>query len=99
MDDVTPDSPAITVEVAYADAVRQVVRRLELRAGSTVMEAIAASGLNEVLPAGAIDSTRLGIFSHRVSGDHALCDGDRVEIYRPLMLDPMEARRQRARRR
>jgi putative ubiquitin-RnfH superfamily antitoxin RatB of RatAB toxin-antitoxin module len=99
MDDVTPDNPAITVEVAYAGTTRQVVRRLQLRAGSTVMEAIAAAGLEGIVPPGGIDPTHLGIFSRRASADQVLCHGDRVEIYRPLMLDPMEARRQRAHRR
>jgi putative ubiquitin-RnfH superfamily antitoxin RatB of RatAB toxin-antitoxin module len=99
MDEVGSDDPAVTVEVAYADATRQIVRRLQLRAGSTVMEAIAAAGLDGIVPPGGIDPARLGIFSRRVSADQVLCHGDRVEIYRPLMLDPMEARRQRARRR
>ncbi|EIL88828.1 hypothetical protein UU9_11310 [Rhodanobacter fulvus Jip2] len=99
MDDLTPDGPAITVEVVYADATRQIVRRLELPAGSTVMEAVVASGLERDAPPGTIDPARLGIFSRRVSADQVLGHGDRVEIYRPLVLDPMEARRRRARRR
>ena len=99
MADVASDSPVITVEVAYAGVTRQIVRRLELRAGSTVLEAITAAGLEEAVPPGGIDPARLGIFSRRVSADQVLCHGDRVEIYRPLTLDPMEARRQRALRR
>ncbi|GAA0242315.1 RnfH family protein [Rhodanobacter caeni] len=99
MDDVRADGSAIVVEVAYAGAERQIVRRLELRAGSTVSEAIAAAGLDGIVPPGGIDPAQLGIFSRRVSADQVLCHGDRVEIYRPLKLDPMEARRQRARRR
>jgi len=97
MDDVTADVPVIAVEVAYASPTRQIVRHLELRAGSTVMEAIIAAGLDEVMPGG-VDPAHLGIFSRRVSADRVLRQGDRVEIYRPLVLDPMEARRQRARR-
>jgi putative ubiquitin-RnfH superfamily antitoxin RatB of RatAB toxin-antitoxin module len=99
MDDATPDGSAITVEVAYADATRQIVRRLELPAGTTVMEAVTASELERDVPVGTIDPTRLGIFSRRVSPDQVLGQGDRVEIYRPLVLDPMDARRRRARRR
>jgi putative ubiquitin-RnfH superfamily antitoxin RatB of RatAB toxin-antitoxin module len=99
MDDVSPEGPAIMVEVAYADAMRQTVRRIRLAAGSTVMEAVAAAEMEGLLPPGGIDPSQLGIFSRRVAADHVLCEGDRVEIYRPLMLDPMEARRQRARRR
>lgn len=99
MDDVSSDGPAIMVEVAYAAATQQIVRRLELHAGSTVMDAIRAAGLDGIVPPGGIDPAHLGIFSRRVSADELLRHGDRVEIYRPLMLDPMEARRQRARRR
>jgi putative ubiquitin-RnfH superfamily antitoxin RatB of RatAB toxin-antitoxin module len=44
-----------------------------------------------------VDPDRLGIFSKRVSSDHLVQAGDRIEIYRPLMLDPMEARRRRIR--
>lgn len=89
---------AITVEVVYADPARQLVRRLELAAGSTVMQAIAASGLAAQLPGGEVDPSRLGIFSRKVAADQILRTGDRVEIYRSLLLDPMEARRRRARR-
>lgn len=91
------DERTITVEVVYADAGQQTVRRLELPAGSTVLEAVIASGLGEKHSDGSIDASRLGIFSRRVSSGDLLCNGDRVEIYRPLALDPMEARRQRAR--
>lgn len=87
----------ITVEVVYADAEQQIVRRIELADGSTVMQAIDATRIGEVLPGGSVDPSRLGIFSRRVSAQQVLQAGDRVEIYRPLMLDPMEARRQRAR--
>jgi putative ubiquitin-RnfH superfamily antitoxin RatB of RatAB toxin-antitoxin module len=87
----------ITIEVVYADAYRQHVRRVEIPEASTVMDAITASGIAEVVPVGAMAGDRLGIFSRRVSADHPLQQGDRVEIYRPLALDPMEARRKRAR--
>lgn len=87
----------ITVEVVYAAASGQILRRIELAAGGTVLQAIEASGIIGMLPEGAVDLRRLGIFSRKVAPDQPLHDGDRVEIYRPLLLDPMEARRQRAR--
>jgi putative ubiquitin-RnfH superfamily antitoxin RatB of RatAB toxin-antitoxin module len=62
-----------------------------LPAGSTVDEAMRAAGLG---PAGPV-----GIFGKQVKPDRVLQDGDRVELYRPLVLEPMEARRRRARRR
>jgi putative ubiquitin-RnfH superfamily antitoxin RatB of RatAB toxin-antitoxin module len=49
------------------------------------------------MPEVAFDPSRLGIFSRRVTADDLLHDGDRVEIYRPLTLDPKDARRRRAR--
>ena len=89
----------ITVDVVYADADRQILRRVELTQGSTVMQAIDASRIAEVLPSGSLDPDRLGIFSRKVSTQTILQSGDRIEIYRPLVLDPMEARRRRARQR
>jgi len=87
----------IAVQVVYADAVRQEVRSLRLPTGSTVIDAVTASGFADELPAGTVDAARLGVFSRRVSPCDVLREGDRVEIYRPLVLNPMEARRRRAR--
>jgi putative ubiquitin-RnfH superfamily antitoxin RatB of RatAB toxin-antitoxin module len=89
----------ITVNVVYANAEQQILRHIELVQGSTVMEAIDASGIVELLPRGAVDPDRLGIYSRKVSPQQMLQEGDRIEIYRPLILDPMEARRRRARQR
>lgn len=82
----------IAVEVAYAEAGRQWVLPVQLPAGATVMQAIEASGLLEQVPGLAIDPARLGVFSRKAAPDQVLEDGDRVEIYRPLSLDPKEAR-------
>ena len=89
----------IKVEVVYAagPAGPFSSRTVELAQHSTVMQAIEASGLRHVLPQGAIDDARLGIYSRRVQLSQLLADGDRVEIYRPLVIHPMEARRRRAR--
>lgn len=86
----------ISVEVVYAGSERQLLRRLDLPAGSTVIQAVEQSGLLPELPAGDFDAARLGIFSRRVAPDDVLQDGDRVEMYRPLTLDPKDARRRRA---
>ena len=77
------------VEVVQAHADRAEIVKLELPAGATVRDALAALG---------IDSQRVGIFGKQVSADARLADGDRVEVYRPLKIDPKQARRQRARR-
>lgn len=87
----------ITAEVIHAGAAGQIVCRVELAPGSTVMQAIEASGIIEMIPDGALDQHRLGIFARKVPPDQVVHDGDRIEIYRPLLLDPMEARRRRAR--
>lgn len=87
----------VSVEVVYAGTSLSLVSRVEVASGSTVMQAIQASGIAGRLPEGSIDPARLGIFSRRVASDCIVQDGDRIEIYRPLLLDPMEARRRRAR--
>lgn len=71
--------------MAYPDGAQ--ARSLDLPAGATVRDALAASGL---------EAHAFGVFGKRVELDHRLKDGDRVEIYRPLAMDPKEARRQRA---
>jgi len=85
----------ITVEVVLALPRRMLLKRLELAAGATVADAIAAIDLGD--DAALVDPQCLGIFGKRVPPGQALRDGDRVEIYRPLVLDPKEARRRRAR--
>lgn len=90
-----PDT--IEVELAYADARGQWVRQLRVRSGSTVMEAIEVARLAEEFPGLTIDADRLGIFARKVTPQHRLEQGDRIEIYRPLQRNPMDARRQRAR--
>lgn len=88
----------IRVEVVFAGSGSWVERRrIEVSPGCTVIQAIEASGIAQCLPAGAVDPARLGIFARKAAADQVVRDGDRVEIYRPLELDPMEARRRRSR--
>lgn len=88
----------ITVEVVYAGSDSCIERhRVELCEGSTVMRAIEVCRIEPSLLAGSIDPARLGIFGRKVAPDQLLHDGDRIEIYRPLALDPKEARRRRTR--
>lgn len=87
----------LNVEVAYAGPEGQRVVRLVVPSGTTVWQAVELARAQ--LPEGvAPDAARLGIFSKKVDADRVLEEGDRVEIYRPLTLDPMEARRRRAKR-
>ncbi len=85
----------IRVEVVYADASSQVVRSVELAAGATVEEALRASGIRDAMPAAFVPAG-YGIYGRAVATDALLRDGDRVELYRPLKIDPKQARRRRA---
>jgi putative ubiquitin-RnfH superfamily antitoxin RatB of RatAB toxin-antitoxin module len=86
----------IDVEVAYAKPEEQVIVALKIPEGATVGEAVHASGLLSRFPE--IDETdlKVGIFGSICKLDQPLRQADRVEIYRPLIHDPKEARRQRA---
>lgn len=96
---MAPETPGggIRVEVAYATPARQRLLGLTVPAGTTVLEAIERSGIREEFPEIPGEPEAVGIFSRRVGLDHPLREGDRVEIYRPLIADPKEMRRQRAR--
>lgn len=88
----------IRVEVVYALPERAWRVALRLPAGSAVKDAVRASGLRERLPELASSPLDCGIFSHPCAPDRVLEDGDRVELYRPLLCDPKEIRRKRAKR-
>jgi len=85
------------VEVVYATAKQQKVIELTLSESSTVRDAVVQSALGDSYPEIELGKTPVGIFGEKVGYDTVLQHGDRVEIYRPLIVDPMEARRLRAR--
>jgi len=90
-----PDPATIRVEVAYADAQIEFLRELDLPVGATVADAVRASRVYEAsITAAAVKE--FGIWSRSVEPTQVLHDGDRVELYRPLKIDPKEARRLRA---
>jgi len=84
----------LQVEVAYATPGRQLILKLQVLPGTTVAEAIEASGLRQQF-AEIGPHPVVGIFSCKVPLDYKLGGGDRVEIYRPLLIDPKLSRRQR----
>lgn len=86
----------VHVEVVYALPHRQVVVALEVPAGTTVREAAVLSDLDKQFPGLEIAASPLGVFGTVVEPDRPAADGDRIEIYRPLIADPKEARRRRA---
>ncbi|HKQ27173.1 MAG TPA: RnfH family protein [Burkholderiales bacterium] len=85
---------SLRVEVVYALAREADAVSLRLPSGATAADAVRASGLLEKYSG--IAHAKIGIYGKLVSADTRLVDGDRVEIYRPLRLDPKEARRRRA---
>lgn len=89
---------AITVEVAYALPDKQKIVRLAVPAGTTLREAAHLSGIVEYFPGLDIDASGMGIFGKTVAkpDERVLVEGERVEIYRPLIADPKEIRKQRA---
>lgn len=84
------------VEVVYALADQQELKTVELPIGATVLDAVNQSGLVSQFDLGDVTTLSLGIFSRQVNIDTSLREGDRVEIYRPLQIDPMAKRRLRA---
>jgi uncharacterized protein len=90
-----PDRIRVCVTCAAAPG-RLFVRELELPDGASVNEAIERSGLQAAFPQLQIDDAHVGIFSRKTTLAARLRDGDRVEVYRPLKIDPKEARRMRA---
>lgn len=89
-------SNKIVVEVAYALENEQTLLSLEVDEGATAQDAIIQSGLLEKYPDIDLEKQKIGIFSHLVPLDTPLKKNDRVEIYRPLLIDPKEIRRLRA---
>ncbi|MEK6735449.1 MAG: RnfH family protein [Pseudomonadota bacterium] len=86
----------IDVEVVYALSDNQVLKKLKVPAGATVVQAIQLSGIVNQFPDIDLSRNSLGIFSQFVQGNTILQPRDRIEIYRPLIIDPKEARRHRA---
>lgn len=85
------------IEVIYALPDRQELVSLDMPEGSTALQAVEASGLlakfPDIEPGG---RNKLGVFAKLVKPDTVLRERDRVEIYRPLIADPKEVRRQKA---
>ncbi|OQX31475.1 MAG: RnfH family protein [Candidatus Sedimenticola endophacoides] len=84
------------VEVAYATEAEQLILTVEGAPGMTVEEAIRRSGIVGRFPEIDLTSLKVGVFGKAARLDADLNPGDRVEIYRPLVADPKEARKKRA---
>jgi hypothetical protein len=94
---------SIKVEVAYATPEKQQIISLTVPEGCTAYDAVSESGIVDEFPGINPDKDPMGIFSKPLNGkgqplpqNYVLQEGDRVEIYRPLQIDPKQARLQRA---
>jgi putative ubiquitin-RnfH superfamily antitoxin RatB of RatAB toxin-antitoxin module len=86
----------IDIEVAWSPREREVQGvALRLPSGATVLQALRQSGLFDDASLGDPSSLRVGVWGERRALDSPLRDRDRVEVYRPLLVEPMEARRRR----
>ena len=84
------------IEIAYATPERQEIVECEIVQGTSVREAVKQSNIDEYFPEIDLENCDLGVFGKIVEPTYELVDGDRIEIYRPLIADPKEIRRQRA---
>ncbi len=88
---------SIYAEVAYATTEHQVLIPVKVANPSSVSETIVLSGLLSRFPDIDLANQKVGIFGQLVKLDQTVCNGDRIEVYRPLKIDPMDARRLKAR--
>jgi putative ubiquitin-RnfH superfamily antitoxin RatB of RatAB toxin-antitoxin module len=90
------EDKTISVEVAYALPHKQSIVEVRVAAGATALEAARQSGITDMFDGIDLDNAKFGVFGKVVSPGQALREGDRVEIYRPLIADPKEVRKARA---
>jgi len=88
--------PSIAVQVCYAMPERELLLALRVAAGSTLEQAVRASGLLQAVPEVDLATSAVGIYGKKKTLDTVLREHDRIELYRPLIADPKEARRRRA---
>ena len=90
-------SESISVEVAYALPEKQRIVKLDVPQGTTALEAVTLSKLDEVFDELVVGpDLKIGVWGKVATADRVLAAGERVEIYRPLLVDPKEVRKARA---
>lgn len=85
----------LKIEVVYGLPDKQALKKMNVQNGCTAREAVCQSGLDEIFSELDLQTAPLGIFGKSVKDETLLRDKDRIEIYRPLLIDPKEARRKR----
>jgi hypothetical protein len=86
----------ISIEIAYAEAEHQWLIPAQVPEACRVGDAIRLSSIEQIIPSLTVDEENVGIFGQRCDFSTTLQDGDRIELYRPLLIDPREKRRERA---
>jgi putative ubiquitin-RnfH superfamily antitoxin RatB of RatAB toxin-antitoxin module len=94
--DMTSSTPLIKIEVACATEAKQKVISMQVPEGTRLAEAVALSGIADEFPELDMSTSKMGIFGQVESQDRILAGGDRVEAYRPLLINPRQARLNRA---
>lgn len=89
---------ATMIEVAYATPEKQKIIECKIEQGTSARDAVKQSKIDQHFPEIDLENCHLGVFGKAVTSNYELVDGDRIEIYRPLIADPKEVRRQRAER-
>ncbi len=89
-------SKQIRIEITYAKPDIQWLQETEVVAGTNLLDATRQSGITARFPEIDLDTVKMGIFGKIAKADRILQEGDRIEIYRPLIADPKEARKKRA---
>jgi putative ubiquitin-RnfH superfamily antitoxin RatB of RatAB toxin-antitoxin module len=89
------DDGLIAVEVAFAAPEAQAIVAVNVSTGTTAEEAVMQSGISKRFAEIELPMP-LGIFGHAIKPNQVLREGDRVEIYRPLLADPKEVRKRKA---
>lgn len=84
------------IEVSYALPHQQRIFSLDVEPGTTARQAVEQAGVEKVFADADVAAAKLGVFGKGVKADYQVKEGDRVEIYRPLIADPKEVRKKRA---
>jgi len=96
MSDTTQTAETIRIEIAYATPERQMILETDIEVGTSPRDAVINSAIDQYFPEVSKETCDIGIFGKAVRPDHQLQSGDRIEIYRPLIADPKQVRKQRA---
>ncbi|MDU4300855.1 MAG: RnfH family protein [Eikenella corrodens] len=91
-----PSNPPLNIEVAYAEPGKQSLLAFQVACGTTARQAVLQSALVTEFPHVDFAAAPIGIFGKKVKDSAPLREGDRVEVYRALLIDPKENRRRKA---